>query len=108
MMSFDYLGLSDMAASLAAPINHDLLVWARKTAGYSVEAAAGKLGLKPEKLDAIERGDRPPSFAQIKKAADVYRRPLAVFFLRRRRKRKRQRMISACNRASHNALTHRA
>lgn len=80
-MSFDYLGLSDMAASLAAPINHDLLVWARKTAGYSVEAAAGKLGLKPEKLDAIERGDRPPSFAQIKKAADVYRRPLAVFFL---------------------------
>jgi hypothetical protein len=42
MMSFDYLGLLDMAASLAAPINPDLLVWARKTAGYSVEAAAGE------------------------------------------------------------------
>ena len=80
-MSFDYLGLSDMAASLAAPINPDLLVWARETAGYSVEAAAGKLGLKPDKLDAIERGSPPPSFAQIKKAADVYKRPLAVFFL---------------------------
>jgi Zn-dependent peptidase ImmA (M78 family)/transcriptional regulator with XRE-family HTH domain len=70
-----------MAASLAAPINPDLLVWARKTAGYSVEAAAGKLGLKPDKLDAIERGSAPPSFAQIEKAADVYMRPLAVFFL---------------------------
>ncbi|WP_300340248.1 XRE family transcriptional regulator [Accumulibacter sp.] len=70
-----------MAASLAAPINPALLVWARETAGYSVEAAAGKLGLKPEKLDAIERGNPLPSFAQVKKAADVYKRPLAVFFL---------------------------
>ncbi len=73
-----------MAASLAAPINPDLLVcllvWARKTAGYSVEAAAGKLGLKPDKLDAIERGSAPPSFAQIEKAADVYMRPLTVSF----------------------------
>ena len=69
-----------MAASLAAPINPDLLVWARKTAGYSVEAAAGKLGLKPDKLDTIERGSAPPSFAQIEKAADVYMRPLTVSF----------------------------
>lgn len=70
-----------MAASLAAPINSDLLVWARETAGYSVDAAAAKLGIKPEKLNAIEHGDPQPSFAQLKKAADVYKRPLAVFFL---------------------------
>ena len=70
-----------MAASFAAPINHNLLVWARETAGYSVEDAAAQFGLKPERLDAIEHGNSPPSFAQIKKAADVYKRPLAVFFL---------------------------
>ena len=78
MMNADYLGFFEMAARLATPINPDLLVWARKTAGYSVEAAAGKLGLKPDKLDAIERGGALPSFAQIEKAADVYMRPLTV------------------------------
>lgn len=71
----------DMAASLAVPINPDLLVWARETAGYSVEAAAGKLGVKAEKLDAVENGKPSPSFALLKKAADIYKRPLAVFFL---------------------------
>jgi Zn-dependent peptidase ImmA (M78 family)/DNA-binding XRE family transcriptional regulator len=81
MMVVDYLGLLDMATSLAAPINHDLLVWARETAGYSVDDAAAKLGIKSEKLNAIEHGDPQPSFAQLKKAADVYKRPLAVFFL---------------------------
>ena len=70
---FDYL---DMAASLAVPINPDLLVWAREAAGYSVEAAAGKLGIKAEKLDAVEKGEPAPSYALLKKAADIYKRPL--------------------------------
>lgn len=70
-----------MATSLVAPINAKLLEWARETAGYSVEAAAAKLGIKAEKLEAIEHGDPQPSFAQLKKAADIYKRPLAVFFL---------------------------
>lgn len=81
MDSFSSFNFGTMAASLAAPINSDLLVWARETAGYSIDAAAAKLGIKPEKLDAIEQGDPQPSFAQLKKAADVYKRPLAVFFL---------------------------
>ncbi len=75
------LELRNMAASLAVPINPELLVWARESAGYSVETAAAKLGIKHEKLDTIERGDTLPSFAQLKKAADIYKRPLAVFFL---------------------------
>lgn len=75
------LELRNMAASLAVPINPELLVWARESAGYTVETAAAKLGIKHEKLDTIERGDTLPSFAQLKKAADIYKRPLAVFFL---------------------------
>ena len=67
-----------MAASLAVPINSELLVWARETAGYSVEDAAARLGIKPEKLDAIEHSAFQPSFSQLKKAADVYKRPVAV------------------------------
>lgn len=71
----------DMAVSLAIPINPELLVWARETAGYSVEAAAAKFGIKPEKLVAVEFGDPSPSFALLKKASDIYKRPLAMFFL---------------------------
>ena len=81
MDSSSLFSVGTMAASLAAPINPDLLVWARETAGYSVDDAAAKLGVKPEKLEAIEKGDPAPSFALLKKAADVFKRPLAVFFL---------------------------
>lgn len=71
----------DMAASLAAPINAELLVWARETAGYHLEEAAHKLAINAEKLTLIESGETPPSFALLKKAADAYKRPLATFFL---------------------------
>ena len=76
--NFDFL---DMATSLAVPINPELLVWARETAGYPLEAAAKKLAIKPEKLSEIETEGVSPSFALLKRAADVYKRPLAVFFL---------------------------
>lgn len=78
--SFDF-DFIEMAASLAVPINPELLVWARETTGYSLEAAAAKLTIKPEKLSGIEVGQAAPSLAQLKKMADVYKRPLAVFFL---------------------------
>ena len=70
-----------MASSLTVPINPKLLVWARETSGYPLEAAALKLAIKPEKLSEIEDGKIAPSFALLKKAADIYMRPLAVFFL---------------------------
>ena len=70
-----------MAASIAVPINPKLLVWARETTGYPLDAAAVKLAINPEKLSEIEDGKIAPSFALLKKAADIYKRPLAVFFL---------------------------
>ncbi len=57
---FDFL---EMAASLAVPINPKLLVWARETTGYPLEAAAIKLAINPEKLSEIEGGKIAPSFA---------------------------------------------
>lgn len=78
--SFDF-DFIEMAASLAVPINPELLVWARETTGYQLEAAATKLAIKPEKLSEIEAGRIAPSFVLLKKAADIYKRPLAVFFL---------------------------
>jgi Zn-dependent peptidase ImmA (M78 family) len=63
-------------------VNPDILVWARETAGLSLEAAAKAIGTKPERLEGMERGDREPSHNQLATMADKYRRPLIAFYLR--------------------------
>ncbi len=70
-----------MAKRQLASIKPDLLRWARDTVGLSLEAAADKLKVKPEQLARWEAGDLPPTVPQLRKAADVYKRPLALFFL---------------------------
>ena len=64
-----------------ANIKPALLVWARESSNLVLKAAARKLGVKPEQLEAWEAGKKRPSIVQLRKAAAVYRRPLAVFFL---------------------------
>jgi Zn-dependent peptidase ImmA (M78 family) len=72
----------------AEQINPRMLVWARETAGLSVEEAAKKLGLKDtakataaDKLRAIERGERGLSQGTLQRAVVSYRRPLIAFYL---------------------------
>lgn len=67
--------------SIAADVRPDLLRWARTSTGMSVGVAAKKIGVKPERLTEWEEGRRSPTVAQLRKAAHVYKRPLAVFFL---------------------------
>lgn len=69
-------------------INPAILVWARESAGLSVEEAAKKLALgdsneesDTEKLIELERGDRLPSRNQLGKFAKTYRRPLVAFYM---------------------------
>jgi Zn-dependent peptidase ImmA (M78 family)/transcriptional regulator with XRE-family HTH domain len=69
-------------------INPAVLVWARETAGLSVDEAAAKIGLTSgargsaiEKLEAIESGEREPSEAQLVKMASVYHRPLLALYM---------------------------
>lgn len=72
-------------ARVRAVINPELLVWARETSGLSLEAAAKKIGVKPDRLAAWEgTGGGPrlaPTVSQLRKTANVYKRPLAMFFL---------------------------
>lgn len=70
--------------SVRAVINPDLLVWARNTAGLTIGDAARKLGVKATRLTEWEEsreGRLRPTVTQLRKAANVYKRPLAVFFL---------------------------
>lgn len=69
-------------------LNPDILQWARKTAGLSLEEAAHALDLKnahgtpgPKRLAALEAGTEEPSRSLLLKMAKAYRRSLLVFYL---------------------------
>lgn len=52
----------------------------REMSGYSEEEVARKLKTSPEKVRAVEKGEKYFTLNQIKKLADIYKRPLAAFF----------------------------
>ena len=70
-----------MPRSIPAQIHPELLVWARTTAGLTQEAVAKKVQIKPQLLQDWESGAANPSIAQLRKLGEIYKRPLAVFFL---------------------------
>jgi Zn-dependent peptidase ImmA (M78 family)/DNA-binding XRE family transcriptional regulator len=70
-----------MAKSITALVQPALLVWARERAGFSRETAAGRIDVDLERLIQWEEGTDRPSMAQLRKIGEVYKRPIAVFFL---------------------------
>src|SRR4051812_119660 len=70
-----------MARGTPALVQPSLLVWARESAGLSREIAASKSGFNLADLLKWEAGEDRPSIPQLRKLGEVYRRPLAVFFL---------------------------
>ena len=70
-----------MSRSIPALVRPALLVWAREKAGWRPEEAAAKLRTQVERLREWERGAERPSIAQLRKLGELYKRPLAVFFL---------------------------
>jgi Zn-dependent peptidase ImmA (M78 family) len=73
--------LPQMSARTEALIKPALLVWARKSAGLDPAAVSAKLKVPLNKLEKWEAGEARPSVAQLRKLAEVYKRPLAVFYL---------------------------
>ena len=68
-------------SSIKVRVNPRLLAWARMSAGFSIPEAAGKIGVKDGKIKAWESNQDKPTVAQLRKAAQVYKRPLSIFFL---------------------------
>jgi Zn-dependent peptidase ImmA (M78 family)/transcriptional regulator with XRE-family HTH domain len=59
-----------------------LLIWARETAHLSIEDVAKRLKRSIEEIRAWETGEAGPSYSQLEKLAyELYKRPLAIFFL---------------------------
>jgi Zn-dependent peptidase ImmA (M78 family)/transcriptional regulator with XRE-family HTH domain len=68
-------------ARIEAIAEPSLLVWARERAGYSIEQAAKRVPVTPERLAAWEAGEARPTVKQLRKLGGIYGRPLAVFYL---------------------------
>ena len=69
-------------------VNHQILAWARQTAGLTRDEAARKLGIRTargvaaaDRLAALEAGEEVPTRPLLIKMARQYRRPLLVFYL---------------------------
>ncbi len=69
-------------------VNPEILVWARKTAGLTLEDAVAKVGIRDalgveavDRLTALERGEKKPTRPILVKMAQHYRRPLLAFYL---------------------------
>lgn len=64
-----------------ALINPRVLAWARESAGFYLEEAAKKVQIEPHKLKSCEIGKDYLTISQLRKLCNVYKRPLAFFYL---------------------------
>jgi Zn-dependent peptidase ImmA (M78 family)/DNA-binding XRE family transcriptional regulator len=73
-----------MPTRTKALINPAIITWARETAGFSSAEAATRLGIDEGRLAAWEdaANNDAPSIPQARKMAALFKRPLAVFYLR--------------------------
>ena len=69
-------------------VNPEILVWARETAGLTLQEAVAKVGIGDargvaavDRLAALERGEKEPTRTNLVKMAQHYRRPLLAFYL---------------------------
>lgn len=63
-------------------VKPEIFRWARKSVGLAVTDVADMLKRQPEEVEAWEVGTAAPTYPQLEKLAyQIYKRPLAVFFL---------------------------
>jgi Zn-dependent peptidase ImmA (M78 family) len=68
-------------ASVKALVEPELLTWARRTANLEPLAAERKINVPEGRVEEWESGERAPTIAELRRAGEVYNRPLGVFFL---------------------------
>ena len=61
-------------------INPTIVKWARVRSGYTLEDVATSLNKAVETISNWESGAAAPTYVQLEKLADKYKRPIAMFF----------------------------
>ena len=70
-----------MSKRVYAPVNPEMLEWARNSVSYDIVGAAKRIGIKnPARLEEFEKGTKLPTTIQLVKMSKVYDCPFAAFF----------------------------
>lgn len=70
-----------MSERVEAIVERELLIWARETAHLTQHEAAHKVQVTEELLESWENGEKRPTINQLRELGEVYKRPIAVFYL---------------------------
>lgn len=82
LLSSSLAGIHIMAKSVKALITPEVLKWAReRRIRLDIDLAAEKLKIDPERLTDWESGKDQPTFAQLKKIANIYKTHVSIFYL---------------------------
>lgn len=69
------------ATTYKAPINPDVLRWARESIFIDIEKAAKTASVKTEIYKKWEHGEDFPTISRLRKLSNLFKRPLPVFFM---------------------------
>ena len=61
-------------------INPTIIKWARERSGYTLQEVAKSLNRDVATISNWESGAAAPTYIQLEKLADKYKRPVAMFF----------------------------
>lgn len=75
------LGVVAMSKRIPALVEPSVLVWARETAGYSIDDVAAKLKKDHETIEAWESGEQRPFMGQLRRLSEIYKRSISDFYL---------------------------
>ncbi|SJK85545.1 XRE family transcriptional regulator [Cuniculiplasma divulgatum] len=67
--------------SITVEVNPDILKWLRESSGWKMEEVGKRLGTSPETILEFETGKKSPTLTQLRVLSELYKRPLASFFL---------------------------
>ena len=70
-----------MAKSFNVDVVPEVLSWLRTSAGWEIEEVAKRLGMSVEVVKDLESGERNPTLKQLHTLSEIYKRPIASFFL---------------------------
>jgi Zn-dependent peptidase ImmA (M78 family)/DNA-binding transcriptional regulator YiaG len=76
-----HLAARRLMSNFRVDVSRDVLVWARRSSGLSLEDAAEKLKVLVTELRMWEEGAEEPTLADLRTLARVYKYPLAVMLL---------------------------